>query len=80
VREPAAIGIVATLLLDQHGQQPRVGPAQPGDVGRRFGSEKRATDQAAAPSPVTVSRGAVGVRRARHAVGGEHDAVAVRAA
>jgi len=82
VREPAAVGVFAALLLDQHGQQSRVGPAQPGDVGRRFGSKKRATDQAtAAPSPVTASRGHIdGIRLARHAVGGEHGAVTVRAA
>jgi len=80
VREPAAIGVVATLLLDQHGQQSRVGPTQPSDVGRRFGSEKRASDQAAAPPPVTASRCPVGVRTARHAFGGKHSAVTVRAA
>lgn len=79
VREPATVGFVAAFLLDQHGQQSRVRPAQPGDVGRRFGSEQRATGQATAPSPVTSS-GPVGVRRARHAVGGEHGAIAVRAA
>lgn len=80
VREPAAVGVFAALLLDQHGQQSRVGPAQPGDVGRRFGSEKHATGQAAAPSPVTASRGPVSVRSARHAVGEEHSGTAVRAA
>lgn len=79
VREPAAIGVVAAFLLDKHGQQSRVGPAQSGDVGRRFGSEKRTTGQAAALSPV-ASCGVATVRRARHAVGGGHGAVTARAA
>lgn len=81
VREATAVGIFATFLLDEHGQQSWIGPAQPGHVGRRFRSEKRTTGQTAAPSSGTSRGRPVAVRRARRqAVGGGHGAVTVRAA
>lgn len=73
VREPTAVGRLVAFLLDQHGQQPRIGPAQAGNVGGRLGSDERATDQTRASSAAHVAGGghvdsehaASGVRRAR---------------
>lgn len=68
VREPVAVGLGAALLLHQHGQQPRVGPAAAGHAGGRLGRDQRAPDYrrqavaAAATRPVVV----VVVGRRRH--------------